>query len=218
MVRSPTFTKLLSGRTLTGSSPLSRRYRGGWGGRRGGRSRTASAIARMWAGVVPQHPPTMLTSPCSANSRSTAAMDSGVSSYSPNSFGRPALGWVLTRTGATRDSSWTYGRSAGGPSAQLRPTLSGRACATEFQNASVVCPDRVRPRRVGDRARDHDRQPHAERLEDRLDREDRGLGVERVEDGLDEEQVGAAVEQRRRRLGVGRHQLVERRCSGSRDR
>ncbi len=31
------------------------------------------------------------------------------------------------------------------PSAQLRPTASGRACRTEPQNASVTCPDRVRP-------------------------------------------------------------------------
>ena len=72
-------------------------------------------------------------------------MDSGVSTYWPNSFGRPALGWVLTRTGATRESSWTYGRSADGPSAQLSPMLRGRAWATEVQNASVVCPERVRP-------------------------------------------------------------------------
>ena len=31
------------------------------------------------------------------------------------------------------------------PSAQLSPMESGRACAIEFQNASVVWPDRVRP-------------------------------------------------------------------------
>ena len=31
------------------------------------------------------------------------------------------------------------------PSAQLRPTASGFACDTEFQNASVTCPDSVRP-------------------------------------------------------------------------
>ena len=92
----------------------------------------------MWSGVVPQQPPTRFTSPCSANSRSTAAIFSGVSSYWPNSLGSPALGWVLTSTGAIRASSWTYGRSAAGPSAQLRPMLSGLACATEFQNASVV--------------------------------------------------------------------------------
>ena len=72
-------------------------------------------------------------------------MNSGVSSYCPNSFGRPAFGCALTYTGATRESSCTYCRSACAPSAQLSPTLSGRPCATEFQNASVVCPESVRP-------------------------------------------------------------------------
>ena len=33
------------------------------------------------------------------------------------------------------------------PRAQLRPTLNGRACATETQKASIVCPDSVRPLR-----------------------------------------------------------------------
>ena len=31
------------------------------------------------------------------------------------------------------------------PSAQFTPTHSGLACATEVQNASMVCPDSVRP-------------------------------------------------------------------------
>ena len=38
-----------------------------------------------------------------------------------------------------------YGRSCFPPSAQLSPTTAGRACRTEFQNASVVWPDKVRP-------------------------------------------------------------------------
>ena len=33
------------------------------------------------------------------------------------------------------------------PSAQLRPTLNGRACAIEIQKASTVWPDSVRPLR-----------------------------------------------------------------------
>lgn len=37
------------------------------------------------------------------------------------------------------------GRISLAPSAQLMPTDSGRACITEVQNASTVCPDRVRP-------------------------------------------------------------------------
>ncbi len=47
---------------------------------RGGRPCTASAMARIWSGLVPQQPPTRLSRPASANSRRTAAMSSGVSS------------------------------------------------------------------------------------------------------------------------------------------
>ena len=41
--------------------------RSGWG-LRGDMPATASAMARIWSGVVPQQPPTTLTSPASANS------------------------------------------------------------------------------------------------------------------------------------------------------
>jgi hypothetical protein len=60
--------------------------------RRGGNGRTALAIAAMWAGVDPQHPPTMLSQPFPAKSPSTAAMSAGVSSYPPKALGRPAFG------------------------------------------------------------------------------------------------------------------------------
>ena len=39
------------------------------------------------------------------------------------------------------------GRIRSAPNAQLKPTANGLACFTEFQNASVVCPDSVRPER-----------------------------------------------------------------------
>ena len=102
-----------------------------------------------------------------------------------------------------------YGRISAAPSAQLSPTASGRAWRTEFQNASGVWPDSVRPEAsvivpetiTGSRAPDA--------LEARLDREQRGLGVQRVEDRLDQQQVGAALDQPVDRLGVGRDQLVE---------
>ena len=99
----------------------------------------------MWAGVVPQQPPTMLTRPACANSPSTRARSSGDSSYSPKAFGRPAFGWVETNVSAIRASSATYGRRSAAPSAQFRPTAIGRAWRTEFQNASVTWPDSVRP-------------------------------------------------------------------------
>ena len=67
----------------------------------------ASAIAAMCAGVVPQQPPTMLTSPAVANSPTTRAIASGVSSYSPKALGSPAFGWADTKQSAMRDSSAT---------------------------------------------------------------------------------------------------------------
>src|SRR3546814_6273747 len=71
---------------------------------RGATPSTASAIARMWSGVVPQQPPTKLSRPDSANSFSVADISSGVSSYSAKALGRPALGWALTWPSAIRDS------------------------------------------------------------------------------------------------------------------
>ena len=46
---------------------------------------------------------------------------------------------------AIRDTSAMYGLISGAPRAQLRPTAIGLACRIEFQNASVTCPDNVRP-------------------------------------------------------------------------
>ncbi len=46
----------------------------------------------MWAGVVPQQPPTMFTQPSSMNRESSREIDSGVSEYFPSTSGRPAFG------------------------------------------------------------------------------------------------------------------------------
>ncbi|MNG32929.1 hypothetical protein D3C84_1190570 [compost metagenome] len=72
---------------------------------RGGYLATASAMAWMCGGVVPQQPPTMLRKPLAANSSTTAAISAGVSSYSPKAFGRPALGWAETWVSALFASS-----------------------------------------------------------------------------------------------------------------
>ena len=61
-------------------------------GRRGFRPSAAAARARMCAGVVPQHPPTMLSQPSAMKRDSCAASDSGVSSYWPSASGSPAFG------------------------------------------------------------------------------------------------------------------------------
>src|SRR5260221_5385991 len=92
LVRSPTFTKLVSGRIVRASKPLKRVYGSTLGGMRGAQSRTAAAIARMCAGVEPQQPPTIFNQPLEANSRKSDAMMCGVSSKPPKALGKPALG------------------------------------------------------------------------------------------------------------------------------
>jgi len=108
--------------------------------------RTASAMCLIWAGVVPQHPPTIFNQPLSAHSRSCGANDSGVSGnpVGNNGFGRPALGWALIWIGAICDNSSISGRISLGPSAQFIPTLNNGTWEMEFQKASTVCP--VTPR------------------------------------------------------------------------
>ncbi len=105
LVRSPTFTNRLSSSIVNGSSPDSRMALGTSGTSRRGWPSTAFAIAEMWSGVVPQHPPTRLTKPLPANSPRIVAVSSGASSYSPNALGRPALGYADTHVSATRESS-----------------------------------------------------------------------------------------------------------------
>ena len=46
---------------------------------------------------------------------------------------------------AIRARSSTYGRICSAPSEQFTPTISGSACSIDAQNASTVCPDRLRP-------------------------------------------------------------------------
>jgi hypothetical protein len=96
LVRSPTLTNSESAPMLQGSRPDSRQATGSSGMARGGCGLTASTMARIWSGVVPQQPPMMLMKPLAAQSPSSAAICAGVSSYSPNSFGRPAFGCAET--------------------------------------------------------------------------------------------------------------------------
>ena len=117
LVRSPTIRNVPSSRTVRVSSPLNRLApllpagtgRGGVPptaasvpttrlparsaeAGRGGVPSTARAMAAMCSGVVPQQPPRMFTRPLAANSPSSPAVSSGVSSYSPKALGSPAFG------------------------------------------------------------------------------------------------------------------------------
>ena len=69
LVRSPIITNPVSPVIVNGSSPDSRVTRlGRAAADRRGQARTAAAIAAMWAGSVPQQPPTMFTMPSAENS------------------------------------------------------------------------------------------------------------------------------------------------------
>ena len=134
-VRSPIIWKFDSGRIASGSSPL--KYETSSpeksGTSRGALPSTAFAISRMWSGVVPQQPPTMLTIPEVANSPTNSPVSAGASSYSPNALGRPAFGYAETWVSATRESSAICGRMSTAPREQLTPIEIGFAWAIERQ-------------------------------------------------------------------------------------
>ena len=80
LVRSPIFTKLVRGVNVTGSRPLSRIKGSGTGGTLGGNFAALSAIHFICSGVVPQHPPTILTNPFAIKSSTRWAVSCGNSS------------------------------------------------------------------------------------------------------------------------------------------
>ena len=92
LVRSPMFTKFVSGRMTSASRPLNRAYGSGFAGTRGATPCKAAPIAQMCAGVDPQHPPAIFSQPLRAKSPTSAAIRSGVSSNPPNALRSPALG------------------------------------------------------------------------------------------------------------------------------
>ncbi len=73
-VRSPTLQKPLSAEIATASRPETRSRGTRSGATRGATPRTASAIARMCAGVLPQQPPTMFSSPSDAQAATCSAI------------------------------------------------------------------------------------------------------------------------------------------------
>jgi len=73
-------TNPVSGPISYGSMPLKRIREGRLGGRRGGSPATASLMAAMCWGPVPQQPPTAFTQPFWANSRRSPAVVGACSS------------------------------------------------------------------------------------------------------------------------------------------
>ena len=94
LVRSPTLTNKDWSSISRGSSPDSLVIVARVGIFRGGKLATSSAMALIWAGVVPQQPPAILTKPLSANSFRSDDVSCGFSSnpVSDIGFGRPAFG------------------------------------------------------------------------------------------------------------------------------
>jgi hypothetical protein len=80
LVRSPTLTNSESLPTLNGSRPDRRSFFSTSGHAPRLDAGDALAIAAMCSGEVPQQPPTMFTKPCLAQSATSAASCSGVSS------------------------------------------------------------------------------------------------------------------------------------------
>ena len=132
LVRSPTLTNKLSRVMLKASSPD--RWQAGLysGMARGACGETISTMVRICSGVVPQQPPTILTIPALAKPCTIVAVSVGVSSYSPNSFGKPALGCADTKVSQTSDKLWICGLRASAPKAQLKPIEMGLAWRTEL--------------------------------------------------------------------------------------
>ena len=89
------------------------------------------------------------------------------------------------------------------------PTERSGACETEFQNASTIWPERVRPDLsvIVTETISGTLRPASSKCSERG--EERGLEDERVEDGLDEEDVDPAVDEAANLLRVGRDELVE---------
>ncbi len=91
----------------------------------------------------------------------------------------------------------------------MSPTENGEAWRIEFQNASGVWPDSMRPERsvmVPEIITGSFSPRASSQFGDGVER---GLGVQRVEDGLDQQDIDAAFEQAARLFGIGRLQIVE---------
>jgi len=166
---------------------------------RGDTCPTASAMAAMCSGVVPQHPPTRLTGPSRANSPSSRDVTSGVSSepVSLIGLGRPAFGQqLMTVSSAPRASFISRGASRLRPwrSSSRRPAgahgahgAHGARCAKRGHRLATE----HTARGVGDRFAQDDGQALASLFKELVDRKGSRLGVERVEDGRSRPQAGA---------------------------
>ena len=176
---------------------------------RGALPATARAMARMWSGVVPQQPPTMLTRPASANSAEQPGHEFRALVVAAELVRQAGIGiGADQRVGDARDLG-DMGAHFLGAERAVEPDRERRGMAHRIPERRRRLAGQQASRAIGDGAGDHHRHAHAARFGDVGDGRDRRLGVERVEDGFDQQQVGAALEQSLDLLGIGAAQLVE---------
>ena len=191
LVRSPTLTKLESGRITRGSMPgEAAEARAPPAATRGATPRTASAMARMCAGRRPA------AAAHQVDETRLAPTRPGPGPSAPASRRSPRRRWEGRRSGRSSPGWGRPGRAprgaaciSPGPRAQLMPTARSGTWDTEIQKASTRLSREVAPGQVGDRHRGHDRDPPARLLEGPLDGGERGLAVQGVEDRLDDQEV-----------------------------
>jgi hypothetical protein len=161
--------------------------------------------------VVPQQPPTIFSQPSSAHSRICG----------PAIPASPEAGWQerigqsgirIRRNVTRRDPADLLDERPHqiGARAQFKPTLSGWACATEFQNASTVWPVSVRPARsvIVPEIMMGIRFPPSSSKNLRDCKECR-FGIQGIEDRFDEQHVDTALDQRSNLLRIREDQLLE---------
>ncbi len=210
MVRSPTFTKRDDSSTSNGSRPESRNLRGRFGKPRGRAFATAAPMASMCSGVVPQQPPTRLTRPDARELADQLRHKGGrlvVAAELVRQSGIRMHADIATRRVRER---FDMGPQLFGTERAVQPG-DQRLCVRDGYPERFRGLSRQRPAaRVGDRAGDHHRQPHAGARELGLDGEDRRLGVQRIEHGFDHDQVDATGQETAHCLGISLHKGDER--------
>ena len=115
--------------------------------RTGENPESASCTAAMWAGVVPQHPPTIVA-PASASFTTVAANSPGptVKTVFPStSFGIPAFGLTTMGFVETLARRSTNGSILSGPSPQLKPYASTPSDSSRAATHSTDAPVRSLP-------------------------------------------------------------------------
>ncbi|KAF5290530.1 hypothetical protein FQR65_LT20636 [Abscondita terminalis] len=151
----------------------------------------ACAMAWIWAGVVPQQPPTRLSRPAWANSRRA-----GIGVGADVTIGHVGQGFhMLAQIACAQGTVQTDGER-----------LAVRHRGIEGFSS---LPRQRAARGIGDGAGNHDRQACATLIKRFLDGKQGGLGVECVKDGFHHQHVGTTVNQAFDGLPVGDAQFVE---------